>query len=107
MKKFLKSFVQHIGDLILKVLEFKVLAACVITAIYLGKAETFGLGGFLAVSVIWLATVGIRYAEKVKGLLPLPGALGVAGGVASSSVPSSAPKALASEASHSAEAKGD
>jgi hypothetical protein len=104
MKKFLKGFVSRIADLILKLISLKVLVAGIVTMIYLGKQESFGLGGFLAIAVIWLAVVGIRYAEKVKGLLPLPGALGVAGGVASGSRPSSAPKAQASEASLGAEA---
>lgn len=70
MKTFVLAFFKRLGDLILKLIAVKTVAATVVTVVFLTDTKTFGLVGFLAVLIVWLAVVGLRYAEKVAGLLP-------------------------------------
>ena len=69
MRKFLRSLISRIGDLIIKKISMKVEAAVIVTGIVLAFPDR-GPYEYTVIAVIWLAVVGIRYAEKVKGLFP-------------------------------------
>jgi hypothetical protein len=60
----------RIYDLVLKIISYKVFSAGIVTLVYI---VTPGLGtvGFIIVAMTWALTVGFRYAEKLKGLLPV------------------------------------
>jgi hypothetical protein len=69
MKKFIVSVFQRIGDLIIKNISMKVESALVVTYIQIHDPQVYGVGGFVVVTVMWLAVVGLRYAEKVTGVV--------------------------------------
>lgn len=69
MRKWICVFFSRLGDLIIKNLSMKVESAAIVTGVYLASPEK-GAYQFTLIVVIWLAVVGLRYAEKVKGLLP-------------------------------------
>ena len=70
IKAFFESFFTRIGDLIIKNISMKVESAAVVTYVYMANKENLGTVGFSIVVVMWLAVVGLRYAEKVQKLLP-------------------------------------
>lgn len=76
MKKWIKAMVQRVGDLLIKLVAFKVVAASVVTAIFLAVvvpvaavAPVFAVVGFLVVAMMWALAVSYRYAEKLSGLV--------------------------------------
>lgn len=71
MKSFLKNVVKRIGDLIIKLIAVKVVAAGVMTALAFIVSTDFAVACAL---VAWITVVGARAYEKavgvVKPLLP-------------------------------------
>lgn len=61
MKEWFKSLVKRIGDLILKLLSAKVVAAVAIT--YFAQRAPSEMG-VIVVAAAWFGVVGARYAEK-------------------------------------------
>lgn len=79
MKKWIVSVFQRIGDLIVKTISFKVLAAVIVTAVFLfvvrrvaEVSPVFALGGLTIVAGMWALTVSYRYAEKLGGFIKTP-----------------------------------
>lgn len=79
MKAWFKSVFVRIGDLIVKTISYKVLAAAIVTAVFvfvaLRVSETspvFALGGLTIVAGMWALTVSYRYAEKLGGFIKKP-----------------------------------
>ena len=64
MKEWWKKFCKRIGDLVNEVVAVKTVAMVVISFAYFPQMSTLGLFGFLVFAFLWLAFIGIRYAEK-------------------------------------------
>lgn len=79
MKAWLKTVFVRIGDLIVKTIAFKVLAAAIVTMVFLALARMFGelspifaLGGLTLVTGMWALSISYRYAEKLQGFVKKP-----------------------------------
>lgn len=79
MKAWFKALFARVGDLIIKTIAYKVLAAVIVTVVFvfvaLRVAETspvFALGGFVIVAGMWALTVSYRFAEKLQGFVKKP-----------------------------------
>lgn len=79
MKTWIVSVIRRIGDLVVKTISYKVLAAAIVTAVFvfagLRVSETspvFALGGLTIVAGMWALTVSYRYAEKLGGFIKGP-----------------------------------
>jgi len=76
MKKWILSVIQRVGDLVIKALAYKVLAAAIVTGVYLvsvvpvaAAAPALALGGFTIVAFMWALTVSYRHAESLERMV--------------------------------------
>jgi len=65
MKEWIKLFFKRIGDLIIKLISAKTIAACVVTYIALKNPTD---SSTLLVTIMWALVVGFRFAEKLIDL---------------------------------------
>lgn len=65
MKEWIKLFFKRIGDLIIKLISAKTIAALVVTYIALKNPTD---SSTLLVTIMWALVVGFRFAEKLIDL---------------------------------------
>ena len=64
--KWVLNVLSRIGDLVIKLISAKVVAACVVT--WYARANP-SEANVLIVAIMWALVVGFRYAEKAIGLM--------------------------------------